>query len=183
MQRKLAGRSPGADQRHPSGTLLCLHVSKPGSDGPDYSPPPLGCSSSSPCRRLGYIVTEGPATTSNPYMHMGRQPQRDSPLGGPLLPVPTRVHCLDERRTLPFSTSSLGGHQKPVGSRLGYAVIKSLSNGPPNHSGLGRPPARGPAQDPPGVPTWLRPSVRVSQTRITKYPPRNYRDVSSHDQF
>ncbi len=83
VPRKLAGRSPGAANRHPSGTLLCLHVSKPGSDGPELNPLlPLDATRSSPCRRLGYIVTEGPATTSNPYMHMGRQPQRH-PFWGP----------------------------------------------------------------------------------------------------
>jgi len=30
VPRKLAGRSPGAASRHPSGTLLCLHVTKTG---------------------------------------------------------------------------------------------------------------------------------------------------------
>jgi hypothetical protein len=67
VPRKLAGRSPGAANRHPSGTLLCLHVSKPGSDGLELTPLlPLDATRSSPCRRLGYIVTEGPAMTSNP---------------------------------------------------------------------------------------------------------------------
>jgi hypothetical protein len=46
VPRKLAGLSPGVATRHPSGTLLCLHVSKPGSDGVGRtgvdSPPPLG---------------------------------------------------------------------------------------------------------------------------------------------
>jgi hypothetical protein len=56
--RKLAGRSPGVAIRHPSGTLLCLHVPKPGSDGLELTPLlPLDATRSSPCRRLGYIVT------------------------------------------------------------------------------------------------------------------------------
>ncbi len=65
VPRKLAGRSPGAASRHPSGTLrlLCLHVTKPGSDGQESTPLlPLDATRSSPCRRLGYIVTKGPAT-------------------------------------------------------------------------------------------------------------------------
>ncbi len=36
--RKLAGRSLGVANRHPSGTLLCLHVSKPGSDDQELTP-------------------------------------------------------------------------------------------------------------------------------------------------
>ena len=66
MPRKLAGRRPGAAIRHPSGTLLCLHVSKPGSDGLELTPLlPLDATRSSPCRRLGYIVTNGPAKTAH----------------------------------------------------------------------------------------------------------------------
>ncbi len=64
VPRKLAGRSPGVASRHPSGTLLCLHVSKPGSDGQELTPLlPLDATRSSPCRRLGYIMTKGPAIT------------------------------------------------------------------------------------------------------------------------
>ena len=64
VPRKLAGRSPGAASRHPSGTLLCLHVTKPGSDGQELTHLlPLDATRSSPCRRLGYIVTKGPVTT------------------------------------------------------------------------------------------------------------------------
>ncbi len=63
----------------PSGTLLCLHVSKPGSDGLELTPLlPLDATRSSPCRRLGYIVTKGPAmSTSNQWItkiHGGKQP-------------------------------------------------------------------------------------------------------------
>ena len=66
VPRKLAGRRPGAAIRHPSGTLLCLHVSKPGSDGLELTPLlPLDATRSSPCRRLGYIVTNGPAKTAH----------------------------------------------------------------------------------------------------------------------
>ena len=65
VPRKLAGRRPGAAIRHPSGTLLCLHVSKPGSDGLELTPLlPLDATRSSPCRRLGYTVTNGPAKTA-----------------------------------------------------------------------------------------------------------------------
>ncbi len=67
VPRKLAGRSLGAANRHPSGTLLCLHVSMPWSYGQELTPLlPLDATRSSPCRRLGYIVTEGSATTSTP---------------------------------------------------------------------------------------------------------------------
>ena len=67
VPRKLAGRSPGAASRHPSGTLLCLHVTKTGSDGQELTPLlPLDATRSSTCRRLGYIVTKGPAKTRDP---------------------------------------------------------------------------------------------------------------------
>ena len=67
VPRKLAGRSPGAASRHPSGTLLCLHVTKTGSDGQELTPLlPLDATRSSTCRRLGYIVTKGPARTRDP---------------------------------------------------------------------------------------------------------------------
>ena len=66
VPRKLAGRSPGVAIRHPSGTLLCLHVSKPGSDGLELTPLlPLDATRSSPCRRLGYIVTKRLAMTAS----------------------------------------------------------------------------------------------------------------------
>ena len=66
VPRKLAGRSPGVAIRHPSGTLLCLHVSKSGSDGLELTPLlPLDATRSSPCRRLGYIVTKRLAMTAS----------------------------------------------------------------------------------------------------------------------
>jgi hypothetical protein len=145
VPRKLAGWSPGADQRHPSGALLCLHVSMPGSDGPDNSPPPLGRSSSSPCRRLGYIVTEGPATTSNLYMHISRQPQWH-PLWGPT----SAYTC-----PLPGTEGGLYHHQFPLdATRSQWAAVSDtlcsrVWQRPAKPLWPGRSPARDPAQDPP----------------------------------
>ncbi len=93
---------------------------------------PLDATRSSPCRRLGYIVTEGPATTSSPCMHMGHQPRRH-PSRGPLLP--TRVHCPGRRAdSTPPPPVPLGRFQKSVSSRLGYTDRES-GNGPQNYSG------------------------------------------------
>ena len=88
VPRKLAGRRPGAAIRHPSGTLLCLHVSKPGSDGLELTPLlPLDATRSSPCRRLGYIVTNGPAKTApNQWItnnHCREQPGPAAPSNSP----------------------------------------------------------------------------------------------------
>ena len=115
--RKLAGRSPGVAIRHPSGTLLCLHVPKPGSDGLELTPLlPLGATRSSPCRRLGYIVTRGPAmTTSNQWItknHGRRQP---------VLAVPSTAYATGAQARRPDCTAVrqvLGNHGQPRASRL-----------------------------------------------------------------
>jgi hypothetical protein len=79
VPRKLAGRSPGVAIRHPSGTLLCLHVSKPGSDGLELTPLlPLDATRSSPCRRLGYIVTKGPAMNDRIQPVDHQEPRREA---------------------------------------------------------------------------------------------------------
>ena len=90
VPRKLAGRRPGAAIRHPSGTLLCLHVSKPGSDGLELTPLlPLDATRSSPRRRLGYIVTNGPAMTA-PNLWITKNHCREQP--GPAAPSNSPRH-------------------------------------------------------------------------------------------
>ena len=103
VPRKLAGRRPGAAIRHPSGTLLCLHVSKPGSDGLELTPLlPLDATRSSPCRRLGYIVTKWTSQDRtqpvDPDNHCREQPgpavHPNSPGHGPRCYRPNRAAAL-----------------------------------------------------------------------------------------
>ena len=163
VPRKLAGRRPGAAIRHPSGTLLCLHVPKPGSDGPELTPLlPLDATRSSPCRRLGYIVTKWTSQDRtqpvDPDNHCREQPgpvvHPNSPGHGPRCYRPNRAAALQ----------ALRGHGQPRTSRLGQLTTSAPALRPPaEHRALTRPTSS-------TKPGPTRPAINLAKSGQFPYP-------------